>query len=49
VRLDPLAQIAPIWVFLVYTWQERRDRVAELAMMAASVFVTVATLVVYAL
>lgn len=49
VKLDPIAQIAPMWVFLVYTWLGRRDRVAELAMMATAVFVTAATLVVYAL
>jgi hypothetical protein len=48
VTLDPLVQIAPMWVFLVYTWQERRDRVAELATMAAAVVATAAILVVYA-
>jgi hypothetical protein len=49
VALDPFVQLAPMWVFLVYTWQGQRDRVAELAFMTAAVFVTVATLVVYAL
>jgi hypothetical protein len=49
VTLDPLVQMAPIWVFLVYTWTGRRDRVAELTMMATAVIVTTATLVLYAL
>jgi hypothetical protein len=41
--------MAPIWVFLVYTCTGRRDRVAELTMMATAVIVTTATLVLYAL
>jgi hypothetical protein len=49
VRLDPLVQIAPMRIFLVYTWQERRDRVAELVTMATAVVATAAILVVYAL
>jgi hypothetical protein len=49
VTLDPLVQLAPIWVFLAYTWQERRDRVAELATMATAVVATAGILVVSAL
>jgi hypothetical protein len=49
VTLDPLVQIAPMWVFLVYIWIGRRDRVTELTMMATAVLMTVAILVLYAL
>jgi len=49
VRLDVISQLAAMWVWLAYTIVGRGDRVAELLAMAASVLVTVAVLVVYAL
>jgi hypothetical protein len=48
VQLDAFSQLAGMWVWLVYVLVGRRDRVAELAAMAAAVFATVAVLVVYA-
>ncbi len=49
VHLDVISQLAAMWVWLAYSVVGRRDRVAELAAMAAAVLVTVAVLVVYAL
>jgi hypothetical protein len=48
VHLDAFSQLAGMWVWLVYVLVGRRDRVAELATMAAVVLVTVAVLVLYA-
>lgn len=49
VQLDPGSQLAALWVWLVFTLAGRRDRVAELAAMAAAILATAAILLLYAL
>lgn len=49
VTLDPITSLGALWVWLVYSLTGRRDRVSELGAEAAAVFVTAATLVLYAL
>lgn len=49
VRLDAVSQLAAMWVWLVYSWVGRRDRVAELGAMAVAILATAAIFVLYAL
>jgi hypothetical protein len=48
VELDFFSQFVPLWVFIAYLVSGLRDRVSELAFMAAVVATTVAVLVLYA-
>jgi hypothetical protein len=47
VELDFFSQFVPLWVFIAYMVSGLRDRVSELAFMAAVVATTVAVLVLY--
>jgi len=47
VKLDPITQLAAMWVWVAYSLLARRDRFVELATMASAVVATAAALVVY--
>jgi hypothetical protein len=48
VELDFVSHFGALWVFLVFLWSGKRDRVSELGTDAVIVLVTVAVLALYA-
>lgn len=49
VRLDPVGQLAAMWVYLAFAWSGDRRRRTEHLAMAAAVAVTAGVLVLYGL
>jgi hypothetical protein len=48
VELDFISQFAAMWIFIAYQLSGLRDRTSEIAFIAASIFVTAAILILYA-